>query len=274
MNYKLLLLFCSIFLYASRGIAQDRVFTYTYQSGTLNKGQREIEVWNTLHSGRSNYYRSIKSRIEFEMGITQKIQTSFYLNFESASMEKYSPGEVPLHSITSTQQLGFSNEWKMQFTNPSADLFGSALYAEIEVSPSEAGIETKLILDKQFDQIYHSLNLNIEPEWETEIENNEIEHEFELEFGLNYGLTWNVNKHWNTGFELMNINKYNPVEHLEYSAVFIGPAISYSSDNIWINFTLLPQLPSFYNKNKEEGKRLIFDGHEKLEARILLSFNL
>ena len=27
--------------------AQDRLFTYTYQSSVLNKGQRELESWNT-----------------------------------------------------------------------------------------------------------------------------------------------------------------------------------------------------------------------------------
>jgi hypothetical protein len=27
---------------------QDRLFTYTYQSTVLNKGQKEIEIWNTL----------------------------------------------------------------------------------------------------------------------------------------------------------------------------------------------------------------------------------
>lgn len=254
--------------------AQDRIFTYTYQSGTLDKGQREIEIWNTLHSGRDDYYRGLKSRIEFEIGLSSKLQTSFYLNYESSTSGILVPGEITKSYLISEKEFGFSNEWKLKLSDPSANRLGSAVYAELEISPNEVALETKLILDKQYDKFYHALNLTIEPEWEAESGTDEIEQEFELEFGLNYGLAWNINQNWNAGLELMNVNKYAMDEHLEYAAVFIGPALSYSNESFWINFTLMPQLPSLYQKDKNAESRLIFDGHEKLEARLLFSFNL
>ncbi|HZK68134.1 MAG TPA: hypothetical protein VFC36_00905, partial [Paludibacter sp.] len=61
--------------------AQDRLFTYTYQSNVLNKGQKEIEVWTTMHNEREKYYRALDHSLEFELGLGSKLQTSFYLNY-------------------------------------------------------------------------------------------------------------------------------------------------------------------------------------------------
>ncbi len=60
--------------------AQDRLFTYTYQSTVLNKGQKELEIWNTLRTGRSDFYSRLDNRSEFEVGLGKNFQTAFYLN--------------------------------------------------------------------------------------------------------------------------------------------------------------------------------------------------
>ena len=75
------LLFAGLFLlYTIPSFAQDRLFTYTYQSTVLNKGQRELEVWNTLRTGRQDYYARFDNRTEFEIGLGKNLQTAFYLN--------------------------------------------------------------------------------------------------------------------------------------------------------------------------------------------------
>ena len=71
------LLFISILYFAN---GQDRIFTYTYQTNVLHSGQREIEVWNTLETGREDYYQRLRSRVEYELGLGGNLQTAFYLN--------------------------------------------------------------------------------------------------------------------------------------------------------------------------------------------------
>ncbi len=63
--------------------AQDRLFTYTYQSTVLNKGQRELEIWNTMSTGRNDFYSRLDNRTEFEIGLGHNLQTAFYLNLTS-----------------------------------------------------------------------------------------------------------------------------------------------------------------------------------------------
>ena len=63
-------------------LADDRHFGYSYESGVLAKDNRELELWNTWRYGRSKYFSRIDHRVEFEVGLTDKLQTAFYVNFQ------------------------------------------------------------------------------------------------------------------------------------------------------------------------------------------------
>lgn len=136
--------------------AQDRVFTYTYQSGVLNKGQKEIEVWSTLLNSRENFYRGLNHRMEFEVGLGGKLQTSFYLNYGYSEVVVDENG---IQSLKSDAEYSFSNEWKLKFSDPVADRIGSALYFEYTLATTENELEGKIILDKQTGNFVNAFNL-------------------------------------------------------------------------------------------------------------------
>jgi hypothetical protein len=273
---KIIRLFCLLLIMNYTVKAQDRVFNYTYQSGVLSEGQREIEIWNTLRTGREGFYRGLDSRIEFEFGVCKNLQTAFYLNMKSVSMELNVPGVAPV--IESESEWSFSNEWKYKLSDPAANVIGSALYAEIGVSSKEFEVEAKLIFDKKIGRSTHAINLVAEPEWEKEVEKEddadeliyEVEDEFEFKFEFDYGFSYNFNANWNAGFELRNHNEIKESE-LQYSALFGGPGFSYAKGPIWINLTVLPQLAGIYHHDSDHNG-LILDDHEKLETRLIFSY--
>ncbi len=259
---------------------QDRVFNYTYQSIVLNPGQREIEVWNTLRTGRENFYRALDSRIEFEFGISKNLQTAFYLNSKTAAKENkilYSDGTTSV-SIDTENEWSFSNEWKFKLSDPVANTIGSALYAEITVAPTEFELEAKLILDKKLGRTLHALNIVAENEWESEVETEtgidgsvkqEVEQESEFKFEFDYGFSYNISTGWNIGLEVVNRNKL--VEsNWAISVLYAGPGFSYAKGPIWINFIVLPQISGLKTPGGESG--LYTNGYEKLETRLLFSY--
>ncbi|HMT28551.1 MAG TPA: hypothetical protein PKD91_04655 [Bacteroidia bacterium] len=260
---------------------QDRVFNYTYQSIVLNQGQREIEVWNTLRTGRDGFYRGLDSRIEFEFGVAKNLQAAFYLNMGNSSFEqRYEEvGEEDQVTIESEMEWSFSNEWKYKMSDPVANSIGSALYAEIGVGTKEMEIEAKLILDKKIGRVTQALNLVAEPEWETEVEieynsdgsqETEVENEFEFKFEFDYGLSYNINPNWNIGFEVVNRNKVEEGEW-ETSVLHAGPGFSYVRGPVWINLTVLPQISGLkYPGENQSG--LLLDGYEKVETRLVFSY--
>ena len=74
---KKLLILVAI-LAIAKAEAQDRVFTYTYQSNVLNYGQKELEVWTTFGTARKDYYRGLDHSLEFEMGLGGNLQQERY----------------------------------------------------------------------------------------------------------------------------------------------------------------------------------------------------
>jgi len=246
--------------------AQDRLFTYTYQSTVLNKGQRELEVWNTFRTGRDNFYSRFDHRTEFEIGLGGRLQTAFYLNLTSKTK---TIEEAGVKSTATENEIGFSNEFKYKVLDPVANPFGLALYAEYGISTSEYEVEGKLILDKKINKLTIAANAVYEKEFAPTYNANNVlewEKETKLEyyFALGYGITPKFHFTMESAFK--NVYEENELEH---SALFSGLGFSYMSDNFWVNFTAMPQIKSF--KGETSGN-LNLNEFEKVQLRLLFSY--
>lgn len=261
--------------------AQDRLFTYTYQTNILPPGKAEIEVWNTIRWQRADYYRALDHRIEFEIGVAKQLQTSFYLNIGTKSFKAltsdYSTdaaGRLVIASIPAIQtetDISFSNEWKYKLADPVADNLGFALYGEFTIGRRSAEIEAKIIVDKTLGEFLTAFNAVGEFESEIELNNKgdvTSEKEFALEF--DYGLMYTVHQDFHVGFEAVNLNKFNSREW-KHSALFMGPAFSYTADAFWVNLTILPQVAGLKGATKEG---LVLNELERLHTRLLFSYAL
>lgn len=256
-------------LFISSSFAQDRLFTYTYQSGVLQPGQSELEVWSTFKQGRTNFYRALEHRLEFETGLTKRLQTAFYLNYSSNKGLVIAPGDTSIQGSTS---YSFSNEWKFKLTDPVANTIGSALYAEWTYGADEIELEAKLILDKKIGKTFHALNIVGELEFENEIEKSatevKVEQEMEKVLELDYGFMYKKNSNFGIGFEARSHSKYTDKNELKRSGLFAGPAFSYVKDGFWVNLSVLPQITDLKTGNQNLVK------YEKVNVRLIFSFML
>lgn len=256
----------SFLIFFSSLLAQDRVFTYTYQSGVLAKGETELEVWNSIRINRENYFRKLINRLEFETGLGAGVQTAFYLNF--ASRSQFKNGSI----LTGIPEISFSNEWKFKISDPAAEPVGFAIYGEYLISTSEMEVETKLILDKVFNNFVHAFNIVGEAGWE---KNEEPIYEL----NVFYGISFRVSKNFSLGLELFWTNKFESRAEEESasisaSSLFAGPVISFVSEGYWVNFTLIPQIKGFYSRAGNNSNGLILNDFEKVRARLIFSIAL
>jgi hypothetical protein len=257
-------------IFASPAGAIDRRFTYTYESGTLGAGEREIEPWTTVRLGRSDYYRGLDHRLELEFGITDRLMTAWYLNLSSATADV--PGATPGSLNRETElEHGASWEWKYKLLDPVADALGMALYLEGGLTTKEAEIETKLILDKRFGNFLAAVNFVGEYEWNSSSGVTKQEKKFELDVGAVYFFVPN----FSAGVELTNQNEIAPEVHAdgseedewEFSVLSAGPVVSYSAETWWATLTVLPQLA---NLKREEGTTVReLEEHEKVATRLI-----
>jgi hypothetical protein len=263
---RTILIFSFIFL-ATTVFAQDRYFAQTYTSNVLNKGDVDLEIWHTSRFGHENqFFHAMDQRMEFEVGLGSKWQTAVYLN---RFQKTYSDALDVIHS---TNEIGFSNEWKWQAIQGTSKKPGLALYGELGVKGDEIELETKLILDKSFGKNLVAFNLVYEIEKEFERKNGENELETEatpLEFDLAY--MRNISTAVGIGIEVVNKNEIVQ-GNWENSVLFAGPTLDYRGNRWFIIANYLPQIGNLH-KTTNFPKNKVLDDHERAEARILLGLS-
>lgn len=250
--------------------ASQRRFTYTYESGVIARGQVELEPWTTLRTGKEDYYTSFDQRIEVEVGLTGRLQTSFYLNLHSTT-------EMADSSLqTDTGFDGVSNEWKLKLRDPVADPFGLGLYFEWGATSSEFELEGKVIADKRAGNWLYAFNATVEPEWEfIPVEGtNDTEANLEFKYEFNLAGTYFLKPSTSVGIEVRNHNLHISSEDYDHSVLFAGPVVSYASEAWWATLTVMPQVAKLKGSEIDAGHTLVTSELEKLEVRMIFGVDL
>ncbi len=260
--------------------SQDRQFVHTYQSTNLAKGSRDFEVWTTIRMGKESFYRAIDERLEFEIALTDRLQTAIYLN---ATHKAFAVKGDSTGAINTESEFSISNEWKLKLSDATTSFIGSGLYGEATISATSLELEAKLILDKRINQHLVAFNVVGEWEWEQEVKgkviNGKVEQENKtklmatpVEFDLAY--MYNINTNLGIGLEAKNQYEITTENGLEHNALLLGPTLYWNAKNnkhsVIINF--LPEITNL-RKTEEQPNSLDLDEYEKYQFRLLLDFS-
>ena len=276
-------------LTATPAYADENYFGYSYGAETLPKGKSEAYLWLTDRRGKAaGHYDAQDYKIELEHGLTDRVQVSGYVNFESHHIRGLEP---ELEDVD--RDFGFNGlqaSVKYNVLSPYKDGIGLSFYVEPGWSrihkvegerTTEFELELKAILQKNFldDRLIWATNLTLEPEWEKEKEvdplsgRKKTEWEKELAIEVTTGLSYRVASNWFLGAEGRYHSEYPDWTsglHREHYAFFAGPTIHYGGKKWWFTATYLPQI---YGSPHEPGRRLHLDEHEKREIRFKLGYN-
>jgi hypothetical protein len=264
--------------------ADENLWGYVYGTDTLPAGANEIYLWMTSRNqkGKGNY-RAWDTQLEFEHGFTDRFQASFYLNGRSHQISGGALADDPERTLHRGLEFnGVNVEFKYNVLSVYKDLFGLSLYIEPEYQRIDKisgermngfGLESKLILQKNFfdDQLALAYNLTVEPEWAKFKASGEREKE--LEFEQTVGASYRFFPHWFGGIEGRYLAVYPEFKRRESDAYFLGPNIHYAAERWWFTFTFLPQIagnPRIAGRNNN-GRQL--SENERYEYRFKIAFN-
>jgi len=195
--------------------ANERRFTTTYESLTLPKGVREIEPWTTISLPRAaGEGISMKQRMEVEVGLTDRLLTSFYLNWSA--------------DPAGSSFDGVSSEWKLNLRSRATKAVGLALYGEVAVGPKKSAVEAKLILDEEWRGLVVAYNLV------GELEQARGEAR-EVVVANHVGLS-TKSKSVHVGAEFIEKNEWKG--GVTEVALAAGPSLGFTSPGLWMTATL------------------------------------
>jgi hypothetical protein len=249
--------------------SQDRFFARTYTTNILPKGAIDLELWHTSRFGhKDQFYHAQDQRMELEFGLGHNLQTAFYFN---RYQTRYSDS---LEGTLSSNEIGFSNEWKYKLSDPTVNTLGAALYGEWGIKGGdEFELEGKIILDKYIGKNLFAFNGVIEYEKEFEWENGKIksgESATPVEFDLAY--MYNISSNFGVGFELRNYNEVVKGEGWKNSVLSGGPTIDYRTSKWFVIANYLPQWVNIHKTNYSPNSKVLND-LERAEARILIGIS-
>ena len=257
-------------LAAMSAFAQDRYFARTYNSNVLPKGAIDIEFWHTSRFGHEGqFFHAQDQRMELEVGLGKNVQTAFYFN---RYQQRFS--ETADWTVTSNE-IGFSNEWKWKLQDQGRKKIGVALYGEWGFKGGdELELETKIILDKNIGKSLLAFNGVVELEKEFEWKNNKPNSaNWAAPVEFNFAYMYNVSTAVGLGFELLNRNMIVKKNGWENSVFFGGPTFNYRGDRWFVIANYLPQWGNIH-KTVYSPNSKVLDVQEKTEARILVGISL
>ncbi len=278
MTKKILLSISVLFIISAT--AQDRQFVQTYQSTNLAKGFRDIEVWSTLRMGKETFYRALDERLEFEMGLTDRLQTAFYIN---ASNKSFANKDDSTGTIFSESEFSISSEWKLKLSDATTNIIGSGLYAEATISGTGLELEAKLILDKRISKHLIVFNAVGEWEWEQQVKgkvvNGKVNQENDIKlmatpFEMDLAYMYNIKPNFGIGLEAKAHYEITTEKGLEHNALLVGPTLFWNTKDSKhsIIFNFLPEIINL-KKTEEQPNDLDLDEYEKYQFRLLLDFS-
>lgn len=249
--------------------ADERLFTYVYETDVLPKGRWEFEQWITYRKGFPDGDRDFSQhfwdfREEIEYGLTERLSAAMYLNFRNEQIVARKQG---LDDASDFAFKGVSAELKYQVLNPNIKPVGLALYFEPTYNGNEQELEYKVLFSKNFGEKWVvAANATYEQEWEHE--EGETEKESALEFTV--GAAYRLTPHWSVGLEGRYHSVYEGLgleDHLG-TGWFLGPNVHYGSSRWWATLTVLPQLAG----HPGDG-RLNYTEHQTFETRLIFGIN-
>jgi hypothetical protein len=272
-----LLLTVLLVLITVKVYSQDRMFAYSYQTNVLNKGDFDIEFQNELRTGKTGAYspfvfgQHLNQRIEFEVGLGKKVQTSFYLN-----SELFNYADTSSTGLNQELKISFSNEWKWKLADPVANAIGFTLYEELEFGGNNFESETKLIFDKRWQNDLLAFNIVGKYEIEREItrENDVTKSQWtynspvEFYFGYMHFFKSEIG----LGVEMKNNNDITKEDGWINSVLFLGPAFHASVGKFFTNISVLPQLANLHKTDAAPGIRDLND-FEQIDIRVLMGYS-
>lgn len=211
--------------------AGERRFTYVYETTTLPPGMVEFEQWITWKTDKDtdSKFDRIDFRHEIEWGVTENFQVAIYGDW------RYQDGRSVSNDRSEWRDVAV--ELIYSLADPIKDPLGVALYGEIKIGEEVIELEAKLLLQKNIGKWVFAWNGIFEAEWE-----GEEYDEDKGEFGQAIGASYQFSPRFLMGVELLHEVEYDDWSQWQDHVVYLGPNVSYRTENWWMTITSLFQI--------------------------------
>lgn len=220
--------------------ADRRCFARSYTSYTIPAKALELEIWNTGKIEKdSGYFYRWQPRVEFEQGVTDKLTSAIYFNFDETRTSNNS---------YKSKSFSFSSvllEMRYRLFEIGEYLIDPALYGEIYYGGDKIKYELKIFLSKRINEFIGVVNLI------SEIEKSIPNSSTELKFEITGGVAYEFNSSAAIGVEFRLHQNYKEIyEAKKNQDFFVGPTVNFQTEKFYLTINFLTQLTGTPSGNR------------------------
>jgi hypothetical protein len=245
--------------------AAERRFGFTHESTVQSSGTVELEPTTDLGAGRTLYYRRMNARLGAAFGLAKNLEGAFFWDMSAVTEDFQAPGAAQPVRLSTTDFRSTTGQLKYKLTDAVADALGCALLVNASYGPFVAGVEGRLILDKQLGSLLLAANL-----FGGDTGQLDRRSTFEGALGASVAAGYFVTPSFVPALEVRSETAFD--SNLDSSLLYLGPSLALLGGKYWATLAVEPQVTAF--KGSTPGHALDLTRSERVQARLSFGFTL
>ncbi len=245
--------------------AAERRFGYTQESTVQSSGTAELEPTTDVGAGRALYYSRMNARLGVAFGLAKHWEGAFFWDTSAVTEDFQAPGAAQPARVSSTDFRAATAQLKYELTDAVADALGCALLVNGSYGPFVAGVEGRLILDKQLGSLLLAANV-----FGGDAGQLDRRATFEGTLGASLAAGYFVTPSFVPSVEVRSETAFD--SNIDSSVLYLGPSFALLRGKYWATLAIEPQITAF--KGSTPGHSLDLTRSEHVQARLSFGFTL
>jgi hypothetical protein len=245
--------------------AAERRFGFSHESTVQSASTAELEPATDVGAGRTLYYSRMNARLGAAFGLAKNLEGAFFWDMSAVTEDYQAPGATQPARLSTTDFRSTTGQLKYKLSDAVADALGSAVLVAASYGPFVAGVEGRLVLDKQFGSLLLAANL-----FGGDTGRLDRRSTFEGELGASVAAGYFLTPSLVPALEVRSETAFD--SNIDSSLLYFGPSLALLRGKYWATLAVEPQITAF--KGHTPGHALDLTRSERVQARLSFGFAL
>ena len=245
--------------------AAERRFGFTHESSVQSSGSAELLPSTDVGAGRTQYYSRMTARLGLDFGLAKHLEGAFFWDLSAITEDFQAPAAAAPARVSTTDFRSVTAQLKYNFSDAVADALGCALLVDGSYGPFVAGVEGRLILDKQLGSLLLAGNVFGGDSGQLDRRST-----FEGLLGASVAAGYFVTPSFVPSLEVRSETAFD--SNIDSSVLYAGPSFALMRGSYWTTLAIEPQITAL--KGSTPGHALDLTHSEHVQARLSFGFAL
>jgi len=237
--------------------AKERAFAVTWDTGSLQRGAKEVQLWLSPRLERTEqHYTRFDLRAGLAQGVSDRLESLLTLDLDLESWG------------TDARAIDSALSWQLRYRMlPATAPVGLGFFTRLALGPGVAGFEGRLVLDKQLGEVLLAANASV-----LRLASLDGRHRPDFTFEGTLAARLALGAGTSVSFEgLSRTTLSNGV--FQGTGYYLGPGFTWRGHDVWLAVAMTAQVAGDKaSADVGNGEPLVLRDQERFLGRLVVGF--